>query len=99
SQGRPVTLKPLNAGTRGQAEGDVFQQAYDAGQSADEATLYVDRPLCPYCGDKGGVGSLMRATGIKKLRVVAPDGEFTIDATVRPSAPKPVHRLGGYLFE
>jgi len=76
-QGRPVTLKPLNAVTRDHAEGDVLQQAFDGGQKADQATLYVDRPFCPSCGDKG--------------RCWQPDACYGHQQTPRRRAERPIH--------
>jgi RHS repeat-associated protein len=76
-QGRPVTLKPLNAITRTHAEGDVFQQAADAGLlNQAKAVLHVDRDLCDSCGLYGGLGSLIRAIGLKELIVYTPSGRF-----------------------
>jgi hypothetical protein len=38
---------------------------------------------------EGGIGSLLRGTGIKQLIVVAPDGRFVITAD-RPSTPQAI---------
>ncbi|AEV86836.1 SON protein [Actinoplanes sp. SE50] len=84
-----VTDIPVNAYTRDHAEGDVFQQAKNAKITADRAVMYVDRPLCDGCGAYGGVGSLLRGTGIKEVVVVAPNGRFLITAA-RPSTPQPL---------
>lgn len=76
----------VNRYTKYHAEGDVFQQALDQGLQAERAVMYVDRPLCDACGRYGGVGSLLRQTGIEAVEVVAPDGRFLITAE-QPSAP------------
>lgn len=81
----------VNAQTSRHAEGDVFQQAVDAGVTDSPATLYVDRPLCRSCGAKGEVGSLLRGSGIDEVTVVTPEGAFRITAD-QPSRPIP---LGG----
>jgi hypothetical protein len=85
---RPIDIR-VNAQTKTHAEADVFQQAKNAGITADTATLFVDRDLCDSCGDYGGVGSLLRGTGIKQVVVVSPSGRFLITAD-RPSVPVPI---------
>jgi hypothetical protein len=86
--GMDVTV-PTNAYTRTHAEAQSFQSALNAGARADRVTMYVDRPMCDACGIKGGVGSLLRGTGIKEVEVVAPNGRFLITAE-RPSVPIPI---------
>ncbi|MBM7774763.1 RHS repeat-associated protein [Actinokineospora baliensis] len=86
----PVDMK-VNAQTRTHAEGHAFQQAKNAGATGERATLYVDRDLCRSCGRYGGLGSLMRATGVSELVVHSPAGRFLVTAS-RPSVPRP---LGG----
>jgi len=83
------TLKPLNNATATHAEGEVFQRLFDKGWTPKEGFLWVDRPLCPYCGDYGGIGSLLRATGMTRVVVATPDGTFMITAA-RPSTPIPI---------
>jgi hypothetical protein len=80
-----ITMR-VNAQTRTHAEAQAFQQALNDGLKADRATMYVDRPLCDACGRYGGIGSMLRATGIKAVEIVAPDGRFLITAD-RPSIP------------
>ena len=84
----PITMR-VNAQTATHAEAASFQQALNAGARADRVTLYVDRPLCDACGANGGIGSMLRATGIKEVEVVAPNGRFLITAD-RPSVPIPI---------
>jgi deoxycytidylate deaminase len=80
---------PVNAGTRTHAEADAFQQAKDHGVKADTAYWYVDHELCAFCGDSGGLGSLLRGTGIRQVIVVDPTGRYLITAA-RPSTPQPI---------
>jgi MafB19-like deaminase len=87
--GRRLTIK-VNATTRDHAEADVFQQALDEGVTAPTAQLYVDRGLCDSCGVKGGLGTLMRATGVKYLVVYTPDGRAYRITAQRPSVPIPI---------
>jgi len=82
--GTKVSLKPLNSQTRTHAEGEVFQRFFNKGRSSDFGVLFVDRGFCASCGTKGGVGSLLRATGLKRVLAITPDGAFWINAT-RPS--------------
>jgi RHS repeat-associated protein len=91
AHGQDFDIANVNAITPSHAEGDVFQQAKNAGAWAEEATLYVDRPLCKPCGAYGGVGSLMRGsgTGLQELIVFTPEGKFLITAA-KPSVPVPV---------
>jgi MafB19-like deaminase len=87
--GEVVTVEidiEVNAQTKGHAEADVFQQAKNEGISAATAQLYVDHPLCDSCGVKGGLGTLMRATGVKYLVAYTPEGIYRITAA-RPSVP------------
>jgi hypothetical protein len=86
-----ITMK-VNAQTATHAEAHSFQQARNAGATADRATMYVDRSLCDACGKNGGIGSLLRGTGIKEVEIVAPNGRFLIRAT-RPSTPIPIGTL------
>jgi hypothetical protein len=83
--GREIDID-VNAQTETHAEADVFQQAKNAGVSAGTAQLYVDHPLCESCGVRGGLGTLMRATGVKYLVAYTPDGIYRITAA-RPSVP------------
>jgi hypothetical protein len=71
--GQKVTLK-ANAISKTHAEGDVFQQAYNKGINADNATLYVDRDFCRACGINGGVKSMAKQLGISELHVYTPSG-------------------------
>jgi hypothetical protein len=87
AHGMPIDIKPLNAQTPDHAEAHVFQQAKNAGARSDFATIYVDRDFCRSCGRSGGVGSLMRGTGVKELEAHTPDGRFRITAE-RPSSPQ-----------
>ena len=64
-----LTVNPISMT---HAEADAFQQAANAGISGDSATLYVDRPLCIPCGEKGAVASMARQIGITNLTVVTP---------------------------
>ena len=82
--GTRVTLTPLNAQTRTHAEGEVFQRFFNKGRSSDFGVLFVNRGFCASCGTRGGVGSLLRATGLNRVLAITPDGAFWIDAT-RPS--------------
>lgn len=77
---------PLNAQTRRHAEAEVFQQALNKGLQAEKVITYVDWKLCDACGPNGGIGSMLRATGISAVEVVVPDGRFLISAN-RPSVP------------
>lgn len=83
--GRSVDIK-VNAQTRTHAEGDVFQQAKDAGITARTGTLHVDRGFCRSCGATGGVGSLMRGIGMEELIAHTPSGRYRITADW-PSVP------------
>lgn len=85
AHGREITMR-VNRYTKFHAEGDVFQQALTKELHADQAVLYVDRPLCDACGRYGGIGSLLRQTGIRAVEIVAPDGRFRITAD-KPSVP------------
>ena len=90
--GMPTDIK-VNAQTKTHAEGQSFQRAknfFGGNAPVKEATLYVDRNFCKSCGPYGGVGSLMRGLGIDRLTVHSPAGTFMIDATKRPSIPRPV---------
>ena len=87
AHGRPTDIF-VNGQTKTHAEGDVFQQAKNAGASSREGTLWVDRDFCASCGDNGGVGSLMRGIGMDRLLVHVPSGDYIIDATKRPSKPR-----------
>ncbi len=71
--GQNVTLK-VNAVTAKHAEGDAFQQAFNAGARSDVARLVVDKALCGFCGANGGVKSMARQLGVQKLEVVTPKG-------------------------
>jgi deoxycytidylate deaminase len=73
AHGRPVNMK-VNAITRTHAEADAFQQAANAGTRGGRGTMYVDRALCPACGQNGGVRGMMRQLEISELRVVTPQG-------------------------
>jgi hypothetical protein len=70
---------PINPVSAGHAEAEAFQQARSLGLSSDSAVLYVTRPLCGSCG-KGvtgggfGVSSMMKATGVKALTIITPEG-------------------------
>lgn len=81
----PLDMGKLNSYTRDHAEAHVFQQAKNAGATGKTAVLYVDNAFCRPC-EKGGVGSLMRATGVDEILAVTPEGSFTITAS-RPSVP------------
>ena len=87
--GTNVTLRPLNAQTRTHGEGEVFQRFFDTGWEAEEGVLWVDNGFCGSCGRSGGVGSLLRATGMKRVLAITPDGTFMITAA-RPSTPIPI---------
>lgn len=73
AHGRPVNMK-VNAITRTHAEADAFQQAASAGVRGGRGNMYVDRALCPACGQNGGVKGMMRQLDISELRVVTPQG-------------------------
>lgn len=73
AHGQPVTLR-VNAITLTHAEADAFQQAANALVSGGRAILYVDRALCPACGNNGGVRGMMRQLGFEELQVITPQG-------------------------
>jgi hypothetical protein len=77
----------VNAQTKTHAEAMAFQQAKTAAVSSKQAVWYVDHSLCAACGVNGGLGSLMRQTGVNELFVHSPDGWFLIRAQ-QPSVPK-----------
>jgi len=77
AHGQPVNLR-VNAITRTHAEADAFQQAANAGVSGGRGTLYVDRALCPACGQNGGVRGMMRQLGLEELEVITPQGTQVI---------------------
>ena len=71
----------LNAVTRTHAEGEVFQRFFNKGFGGETGVLFVNRGFCASCGKNGGVGSLLRATGLDRVTAVTPDGTFLINAT------------------
>jgi hypothetical protein len=75
--GQATTLR-ANPITLTHAEGDVFQQAANAGMRGGSGRLFVDSALCGYCGRSGGVRSLVRGLGLERLEVVTPLGIRTI---------------------
>lgn len=77
AHGQPITMN-VNAITRTHAEADAFQQALNAGQSGGDATLYVDRALCPACGQNGGVRGMARQAGLNQVTVITPQGTQVI---------------------
>ena len=87
--GTNVGLRPLNPITRTHAEAEVFQRFANKGFGGETGVLFVNRGFCASCGRNGGVGSLLRATGLQRVVAVTPDGTFIINAT-KPSAPIPI---------
>jgi RHS repeat-associated protein len=94
SPNKQTMAPPLNPNpiTAQHAEADAFNQAVNAGVTADRATLYVDRAFCGACGQRGGVKSMAKALGIKELTVITPAGTQTIviDPSVNPPTQVPV---------
>jgi RHS repeat-associated protein len=68
----------VNPISRTHAEADVFQQAANAGVTAETATLYVDYPngLCLACAGNGGVDTLARQLGLREVQVVGPNFSY-----------------------
>ena len=83
----PVDIK-VNAQSRTHAETHAFQQMKNKGYQSDTAVLYVDNKFCRPC-ERGGVGTLMRATGVKEVLAFTPQGTFLITAK-QPSSAKPI---------
>lgn len=54
------------------AEAHAIYQAIKEGVSADTATLYIDRSPCRF--GRLGLPGLARWLGVRKLKVVTPDG-------------------------
>jgi hypothetical protein len=71
-----MTLQRVNAQTITHAEGDVVQQAVDAGMrgTARRAEMWVDRDPCGACGPSSGLRSLARNLGVDELVVHSPSG-------------------------
>jgi hypothetical protein len=87
--GTDVSLRPLNAVIRTHAEGEVFQRFFNKGFGGETGVLFVNRGFCASCGKNGGVGSLLRATGLDRVIAITPDGTFLINAS-RPSRLTPI---------
>ncbi len=66
----------LNGNSIDHAEADVFQQAINKGVNGKSATLYIDNPNgpCGACGQNGGIGSMLRGSGIDEVDVFWPTG-------------------------
>jgi hypothetical protein len=60
------------------AEANAFQKAFDAGITADTATLYSDKELCDLCARSDGVPKLASQLGIKELSLFNPGGPSKI---------------------
>jgi len=78
-----ITLERVNAQTKLHAEGEAVQKAIDAGKygKAQVAEMWVDRPPCTSCGPKGGLRSLARNLGVKRLIVHYPGGHIVVTPT------------------
>jgi len=78
-----ITLKKVNAITKTHAEAEAVQKAIDDGAAgtAEDAELFVDRDPCKSCGPSGGLRSLARNLGVKRLTVHSPSGTKTFEPT------------------
>ena len=78
-----ITLKKVNAQTKTHAEAEAVQKAINDGAAgtAEEAELHVDRDPCQACGHFGGLRSLARNLGVKRLVVHSPSGTQTFEPT------------------
>jgi hypothetical protein len=56
------------------AEADTLIQAFNSGATtnARSAVLHVDRELCGWCSQRGGLDNLLRTIGLDEIRVVTP---------------------------
>ena len=79
---KQVQEKAPHQTTMFHAETDALLEAYSKGLSGKEASLFVDRKLCGFCGGATGeVGSLRQILpllGIEKLTIWAPDAQGVI---------------------
>jgi RHS repeat-associated protein len=78
AHGQPVAPLRVNAISATHAEADAFAQAARAGSNGGTGTLFVDRALCPSCGQFGAVRSMARQLGLESLEVTTPSGTSTI---------------------
>ncbi|MDG4596454.1 MAG: deaminase [Candidatus Contendobacter sp.] len=78
-----ITLVRVNAQTKTHAEAEAVQKAINDGAAgtAEEAELHVDRDPCRACGPAGGLRSLARNLGVKRLVVHSPSGTQTFEPT------------------
>ena len=78
AHGQPVS--GVNAISASHAEIDVLNQIKQQGidVSGKDLTMYVDRAPCKACGQNGGIRSMVRQLGLRKLTVVSPDGPMII---------------------
>ncbi len=70
------------------AEGDVFGQASRAGGASDEASLYVDQPICGYC--RSSLKGYARLLRLESLNAYYPDETIVLQADDS--------QYGGYSF-
>jgi hypothetical protein len=65
----PVTGNVPHRVVANHAEGDVFLQAFLAGQRGGHGRLYIDSTMCGFCGRSGGVRGMARGLGLDSLEV------------------------------